>query len=82
MLLNVSKNMNYSLWKVAKAIRKPPDHIPPLRKPNGAWAKSEQEWADVFADHLQNTFQSNNIDSDLHPVTKYSDGSSIKLFTP
>ncbi len=82
MSLDTSKNTNYSFWKVAKVARKPPDHIFPLRRQDGTWAKSEQERADVFADRLQNTFQTNYIDSDLHPVTKYNDGPSIKPITP
>lgn len=47
---------NYSLWKVARAAGKPPSYMPPLRKPNNEWAKSDRDKAEVFANHLEQTF--------------------------
>jgi hypothetical protein len=32
-------------------------NIPPLRKPDRSWAKDDKEKAEVFAAHLEQTFQ-------------------------
>lgn len=40
-------------------ILRPQTKIPPLRKPNGLWAKSDSEKAYVFANHLEQVFTQN-----------------------
>lgn len=56
-----TKEKNYSLWKATRKFRKAPvTPIPPLRAPTG-WSHSDKEKAIAFADHLQQTFQPNNI---------------------
>lgn len=55
--LTADKSSNYSLWKALKSIKKPVMHSPPLRKANGEWAKGDKEKADLFAEHLEETFK-------------------------
>lgn len=47
-----TKETNYSLWRVASVKKKPLKHIPPIRAPSGTWVLSDQEKADIFANHL------------------------------
>jgi hypothetical protein len=67
---------------VARAARKPPAHIPPIRDGAGNWARSEQEKANTFAQHLRNTFTPNNIQSDLDPLPRPEQGTLLKYFSP
>lgn len=76
------RTVNYSLWKVAKAPRKPPSYSPPLRRPDNTWALSDKQQADTFPDHLQATFQPNDIVSDHIPIIVYLNRPSIKTFLP
>ena len=48
---------DYSLWKATKRLKRPVRSIPPLRKLDRTWAKDDKEKADVFAAHLERTFQ-------------------------
>ena len=58
--LTADKSTEYSLWKSTKYLKRPTNHIPPIRCSNGQWAKSNEEKATVFADHLANTFKPND----------------------
>lgn len=49
---------DYSLWRVTKGIRRPKLLTAPLRNATGSWARTEAEKAELFADHLEQTFQS------------------------
>lgn len=55
--LTADKNTNYSLWKAIKDVKKPQIHSAPIRQNNGGWAKSDREKADLFAEHLEETFK-------------------------
>lgn len=55
--LTAEKVTDYSLWKTASHMKRPKRHNPPIKKHNGAWAKSNCEKAALFAQHLQKTFQ-------------------------
>ena len=50
---------DYSLWKATKRLKRPIMNILPLRKQDRTWAKDDKEKADVFAEHLERTFQPN-----------------------
>ena len=56
--LNVTRDSDYSLWKCTKKIKRPQQFIPPIRKSDGNWARTNSEKADTFATHLCTTFQS------------------------
>jgi len=45
-----------TLWKATKRLKRPQNSIPPIRKADGSWVKSDDEKAMAFADHLQKLF--------------------------
>lgn len=61
-------NTNYSLWKVAKATRKPPSYVPPLKIALNKFAHSDEEKATAFATHLEKVFKPNDIYSTVIPI--------------
>lgn len=78
--LTPDKNSDYSLWKSYKNIHKPIMQNPPIKHPNGTWAKSDQEKAEAFAVHLSHTFQSHDIQGIVTTETT-RDESIVQLFT-
>lgn len=54
--LTPHKDTNYSLWRATKNLKRPKNHIPPLRKQDSGWARSDTEKATEFAKHLQKVF--------------------------
>lgn len=48
---------DYSLWKATKQIKRPNMHIPPVKNLDGSWARSNEQKAHRFAEHLENTFE-------------------------
>ncbi|KAL4103929.1 hypothetical protein QTP88_019246 [Uroleucon formosanum] len=46
-----------SLWKVTRKLLRIHNPPPTLRNADGSWALSEQSQANIFANHLSNTFQ-------------------------
>ena len=56
--LSAEKDTNYNLWKATKRIKRPIQSAsPPLRRLDNSWARSNQEKADLHADHLENVFK-------------------------
>jgi len=53
-----------SLWKATKSFKRPQVSIPPIRKSDGSWAKSDTEKATAFGDHLRQVFMPH---SSSHP---------------
>lgn len=80
--LDTTKDTDYSLWKVARATRKPPGYNPPLRRPNNTWARSDNERAETYAEHLEQTFQPNDLASDVLPDIKLTKEKEVDWFTP
>lgn len=54
--LTAHKDTNYSLWRATKNLKRPKDHIPPLRKQDRGWARTDVEKATAFAKHLEKVF--------------------------
>lgn len=54
--LDPTVDTNYSLWKVTKNMKRPKTHIPAVNNNKGGWARSDQEKATTFAEHLSNVF--------------------------
>ena len=50
----------YSLWKASRKLTRPPQIIPPIRRPQGGWARSTIEKANLFAKHLTEVLQSHS----------------------
>lgn len=62
--LTADVETEYSLWKATKRIKRPIAQIPPIRKRDGTWAHDNKQKAEIFADHLAEVFQPNQIQSD------------------
>lgn len=56
--LTATKASNYSLWKITRSCDKPNAPKAPIKKENG-WARTSQDKADLFADHLTSVFKPN-----------------------
>ncbi|KMQ93692.1 rna-directed dna polymerase from mobile element jockey-like protein [Lasius niger] len=54
--LSATEATDYSLWKATKKIKNPQQSIPPLRLPDGKWARSSKDKANLFAEHLAKVF--------------------------
>lgn len=55
--LTNTADTNYSLWKAARNIKCHKEPIPPIRKPDRTWARTDLEKAYAFAHHLEKVFQ-------------------------
>ena len=62
---------NYSLWRTTRKLKRPQQHIPPIRKPDDTWARTDKQKAETFAEHLASVFRplppqlSNTIEDDI-----------------
>jgi len=67
--LSPNKINKQSLWKASRSLKTPTDASPPIKNPRGEWARSDEDKAKVFAQHLSNVFQPNppNNSSPLPP---------------
>jgi hypothetical protein len=50
--LSPADSTDYSLWKATKKIKQVTKSSPPLRTPQGTWARNNTEKAHAFAKHL------------------------------
>lgn len=55
--LTGEKDTEYSLWRATKSLKRPKIHIPPIKKDDGTWARSDKQKADLFAEYLEEIFQ-------------------------
>lgn len=61
--LSPTETTDYSLWKATRRIKRPRQHIPPIRRKDGTWARNNEEKASGFAEHLEDVFKP--FDSEL-----------------
>jgi hypothetical protein len=56
-----------TLWKATKHLKCPQAPVPPIRKLNNEWARSDKDKANVFATHLADVFRAEHghIDDDV-----------------
>lgn len=88
--LSPESNVDHSLWKSTRYLKRPIKHSPPIRKNDGSWAKSNDEKAAVFSDHLKQVFQpfpadpQNNIDGEVEEFLESPLQLSlpVRLFSP
>lgn len=80
---------DHSIWKATKKINRPITPIPPIRKRDRSWARSNEEKANTFAEHLAQVFTplpSNNpiFDSLIEEYLNSPGQLSLppRLFTP
>ena len=77
--LSSYKEDDYSLWKATKGLKSPKVHIPPIRKDNDKWATSPKDKADLFAEHLEQTFQPLTRQSTTENVTQRYKHDELKI---
>lgn len=80
---------DHTIWKATKKFKRPVVAIPPIRKPDGSWARTDEEKANLFAEYLEEVFTPfpayNNInDEEIHSYIEAPCQLSppMKLFTP
>ena len=62
---------NYSLWRTTRKLKRPQQHIPPIRKPEDISARTDKQKAETFAGHLATVFRTlppqlpNTIEDDI-----------------
>ncbi|KAH9630294.1 hypothetical protein HF086_012479 [Spodoptera exigua] len=54
--LDATASSDYSLWKATRKLKRPINVAPPIRKSDGTWARTDQEKARTFSEHLSNVF--------------------------
>ena len=77
--LTDEKTTNYSLWRTTKKLRKKISHVPPILKEDNEYAKTDQEKADSFAQHLANIFTSNESVDDANTDLSHTINSWNKI---
>lgn len=55
--LSATKATEYSLWKATKHLKRPKQHIPPIRNNDGSWARNNEEKATAFSSYFCNVFK-------------------------
>jgi adenine C2-methylase RlmN of 23S rRNA A2503 and tRNA A37 len=59
--LTATADTDYSLWKATKQLKQLTQSIPPNRKADQTWARSDKEKANTFAGHLEKSFKPNYL---------------------
>jgi hypothetical protein len=54
---------DHSLWKATKKFKRPTIAIPPIRKHDRTWARTNREKTNLFAEHLATVFTPNNTNN-------------------
>jgi hypothetical protein len=87
--LSASEATDYSLWKVTKNMKQPKQHIPPILRLDGTWAKSDLEKSEAFAEYFAGVFKPNspNVNPSDLEILEYLDTPNqlelpIKPFMP
>jgi len=82
--LTNDNNTDYSLWKATKKTNRPTMQTPPIRTTDGKWARSNEQKAQRFADHLEHIFQPHESQIEKEKVTEEiaQEYEEIKLTTP
>lgn len=52
-MLSPYKSEEYSLWKITKYMKRPTEHMPPLKGLDGTWLRKPEEKAELFAQFLK-----------------------------
>lgn len=81
--LTALKDTDYSLWKATKGLKRPKLQTPPIRRADNSWARSAKEKAAIFAEHLENTFQppQRQTDDECTMLIKKNDSLEIQPAT-
>lgn len=68
--LSPSEASDYTLWKATKKLKQPQYTSPPILKQGGNWARTDQEKAERFAEHLDKIFTPNPKETNLEEKRK------------
>jgi hypothetical protein len=80
--LTADNSTEYSLWKATKYLKRPVAQVPPIKKSDGKWARSNLEKANIFAQQLEKRFNP-NPGSDTLPHLNHNDYlDKLPLVTP
>jgi len=82
MNLGPGKDKDYSLWKATRKYKRPNVQIPPIKDSNGKWLRKDSEKTELFAKHLAEVFQPNDIQSNVDTTPSYKPYKKIKKVTP
>jgi hypothetical protein len=82
--LSEDKEMDYSLWKATNYLKRPKNHVQPICKDDGTWARDNIQKAKLFAEHLANTFQPHlrQTADEYFPKINNKNKAKIKPVTP
>lgn len=75
--LSATQDTNYSLWQVTKKVLKVATGIPPLKTANSTWLRTDQDKAEAFARHLEDTFRPHDLQSTVPPISDTFTASSL-----
>lgn len=72
--LSPTAETNYSLWKATRKLKRPQQHISPIRKEDGTWARSAEEKVECLAKHFASVFKpAENVSTIENKVLEYLD---------
>jgi hypothetical protein len=80
--LTADSSTEYSLWKATKYLKRPTTQVPPIRRTDGKWARSNLEKATIFAQHLEQRFYPNPGPDSLPDLNPNESLDMIPLVTP
>lgn len=81
--LTSDRTTDYSLWKATSNLKRPTQHVSPIKEKNGRWAANNEQKAKRFAQHLEEIFQPNAEDTNAPNWEEIiQDELEIKLVTP
>lgn len=69
---------DYSLWKATRKLKRPTLACPPIRLPDGNWARSDADKADIFAQHLNKVFKPNEQIGSLELIPDDAEAEEIQ----
>lgn len=78
--LDATASSDYSLWRATRRLKRPVSVSPPIRKSDGTWARTDQEKARTFSEHLSNVFTPHPYEGSPVDVAEITD--TDRLNTP
>ncbi len=80
--LHATKDTNFPVYRVTRAVRGPLFYNLPLHMLTGNWARTDLEKATTLATHPASTFQTHDIQSSLRPNSQPAEGEKMEHISP
>jgi hypothetical protein len=80
--LTADNNIEYSLWKATKYLERLSTQVPPIRKADGQWARSNSDKAETFAEQFESRFLPNPGSDELLELSLTDCEDTIPLVRP